>query len=224
MSRVEALYTTVGASPVTVWLPGIWAQVEVIDRSGSSAVFARVDGVAPTVDGAGAALVPPGGGTVLEVDTWLPLGNIEGGVNAGKTRVDLVAEGSATVEVRGVARSGRLSTGFAGAAGGGGGPIPNPLPVTMTQTPTAWISDQRPVVVGPAVVSWPDGAVEYSVQVVEGEATLRGGASGDVPMTAGTTRRGGIPVGGEEADTLAAWATLEVAEGGSVVLAFTLRA
>lgn len=115
--------------------------------------------------------------------------------------------------------------------GAGGGPTttvtidgPFPLPVSSTQTPTAWISDQRPVVVGPAVVSWPDGAVEYSVQVVEGEATLRGGASGDVPMTAGTTRRGGIPVGGEEADTLAAWATLEVAEGGSVVLAFTLRA
>lgn len=112
----------------------------------------------------------------------------------------------------------------AGGGAGGGVVIPNPLPVTMTQTPTAWISDQRPVVVGPAVVSWPDGAVEYSVQVVEGEATLRGGASGDVPMAAGTTRRGGIPVGGEEADTLAAWATLEVAEGGSVVLAFTLRA
>ncbi len=102
--------------------------------------------------------------------------------------------------------------------GAGGGPSPNPL------TPTAWISDQRPVVVGPAEVSWPDGAVEYSVQVVEGEATLRGGVSGDVPMAAGTTRRGGIPVGGEEADTLAAWDTLEVAEGGSVVLAFTLRA
>ena len=108
-------------------------------------------------------------------------------------------------------------------AGAGGGPIPNPLPVTMTQTPTAWVDDQRGEIVGPLDIPWPADAVEYSVQVVEGSATLVGCPSGDVVMSEGTVRRGGLPDGAEESDTLTAWTSLSVPAGARVVLAFTRR-
>jgi hypothetical protein len=107
--------------------------------------------------------------------------------------------------------------------GAGGGPIPNPLPVTMTQTPTAWVDDQRPEIVGPATIAWPPDAVAYSIQVLAGEATLVGCPSGDVSMVEGDRRTGGLPDGAEESDTLTAWAELQVAADGRVLLAFTLR-
>lgn len=109
------------------------------------------------------------------------------------------------------------------AGGAGGGPIPNPLPVTMTQTPTAWVDDQRPEIVGPLDIPWPADAVQYAVQVVEGSATLVGCPSGDVVMSEGTVRRGGLPDGAEESDTLTAWTSLSVPAGARVVLAFTRR-
>ncbi len=107
--------------------------------------------------------------------------------------------------------------------GAGGGPIPNPLPVTMTQTPTAWVDDQRGEIVGPLDIPWPADAVEYSVQVVEGSATLVGCPSGDVVMSEGTVRRGGLPEGAKESDTLTAWTSLSVPAGARIVLAFTRR-
>lgn len=109
------------------------------------------------------------------------------------------------------------------AGAGGGAAIPNPLPVTMAQTPTAWVDDQRPEVVGPATIAWPPDAVAYSVQVVTGAATLVGCPAGDVPMVEGDRRIGGLPDGAEEFDTLTAWTELQVAAGGRVLLAFTLR-
>ncbi len=110
---------------------------------------------------------------------------------------------------------------LAGGAGGGA-VIPNPLPVTMAQASTAWVDDQRPEIVGPLEIPWPADAVEYAVQVVEGSATLVGCPSGDVVMSKGTVRRGGLPEGAKESDTLTAWTSLRVPDGSRVVLGFTL--
>ena len=106
--------------------------------------------------------------------------------------------------------------------GGGGAVIPNPLPVTMAQASTAWVDDQRPEIVGPLEIPWPADAAEYAVQVVEGSATLVGCPSGDVVMSKGTVRRGGLPEGAKESDTLTAWTSLRVPDGSRVVLGFTL--
>ena len=105
------------------------------------------------------------------------------------------------------------------------GPLPLPVEVVPpeAQASTAWVDDQRPEIVGPLDIPWPADAVEYSVQVVEGSATLVGCPSGDVVMSEGTVRRGGLPEGAEESDTLTAWTSLSVPAGARVVLAFTRR-
>lgn len=105
---------------------------------------------------------------------------------------------------------------LAGGTGGGGGAV--------APTPTAWVDDQRGEIAGqPTTVAWPIDAIEYDVQVLEGEATLVGCPDGDVLMPAGTHRHGGLPEGAEEVDTLTAWTSLEIPAGSRVVLAFTRR-